>query len=316
MNAYRYFLSTLLCLLLPLGFAQAKEQPSTQTPHALLWRIEHPGLAPSWLFGTIHINPNHDNTLPDAVNTALGQSRMVLTEIKLTPFTMAATATAMLNHTPGQTKAMLGAADYEQLQKILLQRHGMNESAVDKLTPWALWMVLIYPPEQKGQVAIDQLIAQRANTLNKQYGGLETVEEQLALFRDIDSARMARILRQTMKHLDEADQQRNKLLALYQSEDLDALLQLSQKDEPPLEQIDLAWSKQWLKQLIDKRNLRMMQRMQPRLNKGGVFVAVGAAHLAGKHGLIALLQKQGYRLIPIPVNTPTDCKASPAKQAL
>jgi uncharacterized protein YbaP (TraB family) len=30
-----------------------------------------------------------------------------------------------------------------------------------------------------------------------------------------------------------------------------------------------------------------------------VFAAVGAAHLAGKYGVLALLKRQGYRVTPV-----------------
>ena len=34
--------------------------------------------------------------------------------------------------------------------------------------------------------------------------------------------------------------------------------------------------------------------MQPRLEEGNAFIAVGALHLPGKDGLINLLREQGY----------------------
>ena len=44
------------------------------------------------------------------------------------------------------------------------------------------------------------------------------------------------------------------------------------------------------------RNSRMVERMRPMLDKGGAFIAIGALHLAGEEGVLALLEKQGYRL--------------------
>ena len=34
--------------------------------------------------------------------------------------------------------------------------------------------------------------------------------------------------------------------------------------------------------------------MQPYLNAGGAFVAIGALHLPGEDGVLNLLQRQGY----------------------
>jgi uncharacterized protein YbaP (TraB family) len=51
-----------------------------------------------------------------------------------------------------------------------------------------------------------------------------------------------------------------------------------------------------LKALIDDRNARMAQRLRPWLRHGGAFIAVGALHLPGEHGLLAVLSAQGLRL--------------------
>jgi hypothetical protein len=40
----------------------------------------------------------------------------------------------------------------------------------------------------------------------------------------------------------------------------------------------------------------MLQRMQPRLEEGQAFIAVGALHLPGNKGLIQLLRQQGYNV--------------------
>jgi hypothetical protein len=53
-------------------------------------------------------------------------------------------------------------------------------------------------------------------------------------------------------------------------------------------------AKRLMDSLLDKRNHKMLQRMQPRLKEGRAFIAVGALHLAGQRGLLNLLSEQGY----------------------
>ena len=48
--------------------------------------------------------------------------------------------------------------------------------------------------------------------------------------------------------------------------------------------------------MINARNRLMARRMIARLKAGGAFVAVGAAHLPGKRGILSLLVRQGYRI--------------------
>jgi uncharacterized protein YbaP (TraB family) len=40
----------------------------------------------------------------------------------------------------------------------------------------------------------------------------------------------------------------------------------------------------------------MRDRALPLLKRGGAFIAVGAAHLPGKEGLLSLFEKDGYEV--------------------
>ena len=51
--------------------------------------------------------------------------------------------------------------------------------------------------------------------------------------------------------------------------------------------------------LIDERNVTMRDRALPLLAKGGAFIAVGALHLPGDKGLVALLREAGYTVTAV-----------------
>jgi hypothetical protein len=48
--------------------------------------------------------------------------------------------------------------------------------------------------------------------------------------------------------------------------------------------------------LLYRRNLRMAERLSPHLAAGGAFVAIGALHLPGDRGVLALLERAGHRI--------------------
>ena len=58
--------------------------------------------------------------------------------------------------------------------------------------------------------------------------------------------------------------------------------------------------------LLDFRNHRFLDRLQGALTEGGVFVAIGAGHIPGDAGLIALLREADYEVtrIPLPGEAP------------
>ena len=51
--------------------------------------------------------------------------------------------------------------------------------------------------------------------------------------------------------------------------------------------------------MVDDRNLAWMPTLEHYFSEGNAVVLVGAGHLPGSHGLVALLQKVGYRVTPV-----------------
>lgn len=53
--------------------------------------------------------------------------------------------------------------------------------------------------------------------------------------------------------------------------------------------------------LVSERNIAWMPRLIAELNAGNAVIAVGAAHLPGKDGIVTLLTNAGYKVLPIMV---------------
>ncbi|MFM7106647.1 MAG: TraB/GumN family protein, partial [Flavobacteriales bacterium] len=52
-------------------------------------------------------------------------------------------------------------------------------------------------------------------------------------------------------------------------------------------------------QLLPLRNIRFINRLDDLLKMSPVFCAVGALHLPGENGMIALLKARGYDVAPV-----------------
>ena len=70
---------------------------------AILWKIEAKGLAPSWLFGTIHLSDDRVTKLSPAIKSALAGIKTLALEVEdLSPETMMAAVGARLRTRGGR----------------------------------------------------------------------------------------------------------------------------------------------------------------------------------------------------------------------
>ena len=51
-----------------------------------------------------------------------------------------------------------------------------------------------------------------------------------------------------------------------------------------------------IKKILVDRNYTMTERMQPMLESGNAFIAIGAMHLPGEEGVLSLLAKNDYEI--------------------
>ena len=59
------------------------------------------------------------------------------------------------------------------------------------------------------------------------------------------------------------------------------------------------YGKEFEEEFLTKRNVRMVERLIPLVKKEPTFIAVGALHLPGEDGILALLEKEGYTIKPV-----------------
>jgi len=148
-------------------------------------------------------------------------------------------------------------------------------------------------PRQVSGLPLDLYLQQYAAGLGKPLHGLESIEEQVALFEELSNTEQLQLLRSTLQQLPEMPALIEALTVAYLDRDLAAMQALT---DAQLAIGDVQFNRRFIKRLIDDRNVKMLQRMQARRREGGAFIAVGAMHLPGKRGLLNLLRGQGYEL--------------------
>ena len=261
----------------------------TDISHGLLWEISKPGQQPSWLFGTIHSEDPDVMKLPAPVSRAFDVSNSVVLEILMDADAMKYSSTAMLM-LDGRTLAdIIGTPLYTKVAAVIATR-GIPELVLNRMKPWAAAVTLSTPALETGEV-LDRVLYQSAVKQGKAVYGLETMQEQLDLFDSMPEADQVVLLKDAVDNLEVLDAMQAELLAAYKQRDLGRLLAIN---EASMQTGDQRLASDFQRRLIDDRNQHMAERMQPYLQQGKAFVAVGALHLPGKTGLLERLQQQGY----------------------
>jgi uncharacterized protein YbaP (TraB family) len=277
-----------------------------QNGDAVLWRIDKDGLAPSYLFGTVHVLDPTLQDLSPAVRSAIDQSKTVAVE-------SIETSRSTLVAAMGNTTALMVSPDRE-LQRVLdedemavvekaFRDAGYPEELAVALKPWAVTMFLADSQCQKTRLAlglkpIDMIVAERARSEGKSVVGLETLAEQYRSLASISDVAQVAWLKASIDLHDRVDDISETLSELYRFRRLNAVWPITRELAPDAG-LDDSILKTLQDELISKRNARMLARATPLLDKGGVFIAVGALHQSGPNGLVALLRKDGFSVTAI-----------------
>jgi len=283
------FLFNLLGLVL---LFQIANSGATQT--GVLWQVSKPGLTPSYLFGTIHSDDPRVMKLPLLVQQHFTHADSVSIEMDLEAGKMLDLLFGMYLPLDKTLDRLLPPTDYQSLVSEL-KKQGVPEEVTKRLKPLAV-LVLISDPGPKGKVFLDLMLYQQAKAAKQPVYGLETVDEQLAIFDLLSIPEQVILLRESLPHIGEAQKLLGELHDLYLARDLTGLLEINEQQIQKISPKYQGLMRKFMVGIVDERNVRMVDRMQPRLLEGNAFIAMGALHLPGKMGILKLLEEQGYQV--------------------
>jgi len=258
---------------------------------ALLWRITGKGSNPSYLYGTMHIVCAEDMSIGDSLKSAMDRSGRLYLELDMDdPMMMMKTAQlSMLKE--GSIKELAGQERFERIEKFMKDSIGLPSTLFNRMKPFAL-MSLMYTkiPACGRTESYEQRLMDMAKKDKKEVVGLETVEEQFALFDRIPDTAEVRMVMDMIDDFDAQRRQFSDMTQLYLKKDLNGLGAMIQSspDMAGMEDV-LLWD----------RNRKWIPTMEKAMSSGPVLFAVGAGHLPGEEGVIRLLRKAGYRVEPV-----------------
>jgi uncharacterized protein len=268
----------------------------------IFWKIEKPGVATSWLLGTMHVTDPRVLKMPQGADAALKdaktiivESAEVLDEQKAMGSVLAKPELTMF--TDGTSIEKLLDKDDLALLEDGLKKRGIPLSAVSRMKPWMLMAFVSLPAcemarKAKAEAFLDKRIAMDAAAAGKSVKGLETYAEQLGAMASIPTDIHLKSLVETIKLGSKMDDVFETMTDLYLSGDMGLTIPLLKQIAP--DGSDDAGYAEFEELIVTKRNHLMAERAAPILSEGDVFMAVGALHLPGEEGLVELLRKQGF----------------------
>jgi uncharacterized protein YbaP (TraB family) len=257
---------------------------------SFLWQVVSPEGKVNHLFGTIHLDAAQVAQPSPLLVALLRDSRALWLEVALDASSVNALP-ALMTLPPGEElESLIGRELFAHATR-LLDAYGIDPAAANRLEPWAVYTTLNLPADMRGMpldMALDRLARKHAKPVH----GLETFAEQTAIFSAISRPDLLDLLEHTLCHHDRLQAETREVVTLYRAGDLKALLAVSTHEAGEAET-------RLNQRLVAARNRTMAQRLLGPLRQGGQLVAIGALHLPGEDGVLALLAREGFVLRPM-----------------
>lgn len=285
----RLFFSVISCLFLQLTV-------SAQQPKTLLWQISGKGMeSPSYVFGTMHLLCSAETMMSDSLLAALSRAKQVYFEIDMdNPGEMLGIFKFIRMKDNKKIADLLSEEEYRRVQDYFsTNKTVLPLSMMERFKPYFVAAML---SESKMPCAtktgMEELLLQQAKKEGKPISGLESIAFQASVFDSIPYAEQAKELLKTIDEAASTDSFAIRMADIYLSQDLDQIEKLTLEEEGGLSS--------YLELFLYGRNANWIPAMEEAMKKQPALFAVGAAHLPGEKGVLNLLKKAGYQVVPVP----------------
>lgn len=263
---------------------------------ALFWSLSKDGKPAGYLLGTIHSEDPRVLDFSESFIEQLTSNHFFAMEMVPDLPTLALLTEYMHYQDGTRLIDVIGPVRFAKLNEVLSD-YQMPQGWVAGMKVWAAMMTLSVPPPKSG-FFMDLSLSLRAAGAGLKVLGLETLEQQLSFLEDMPLEQQLQLLDQALLEYEKVGEIHEQMVDSYMGGDLTALESLA---EEQMTELAPETRDYFMQQGIDARNLRMMESLLPHLDRGTVFVAVGALHLPGETGLVKLLRKNGFEVEPLPL---------------
>jgi len=262
---------------------------------SFLWKVQS-GNNVMYLAGSVHALTADAYPLNPAYQRAFDASGTLVEEIDLAEADPLAGGLGLLAkgmYQDGRTFSSVVSKETTTLVERKLQNTPLAIDLIQPMKPWMVMLMLEALGSQAAgldpQLGLDKHFYDLARSGGKAVVGLETAESQVDRFDKMPDRLQEQMLRSELAEMETEQSGLRALLTAWQTGDagaIEKMLLSSFTDNPAA-----------YNSLITERNRNWMPQLDACLRRSSpCFVIVGAAHLVGPQGLLAMLQQRGYRL--------------------
>ena len=283
------FYTALSLLLIYLGVASGANAESS------VWKVQHEAHT-LYLGGTVHLLRANDFPLPTESDLAYQDSSELVFETDLesmNDFAVQARLMQQLSYGDGRSlKTVLSEEAYSALE-MYTASIGLPLPMLEKFKPGMIISTLQVLEFQKigfTPMGVDANFNALAAKDAKAVGQLESIDEQIGFLATMGEGNESEFILLSLQDLAETASTMDDMIAAWRTGNNDLLSELFVKEM--LEEAPEVYDS-----LLKQRNLNWLPQIETMLSDAKTeFVLVGAAHLVGTDGLLALLEAKGYRV--------------------
>ena len=260
---------------------------------AMFWKVTSP-TSVTWLLGSVHLGSEDMYPLAGEIEDAFESSAVLLVEADVRKIDMAKMQAVVL------AKGVYPAGDSlwrhitpgtrTKLEQFC-EKYEFPCEGLSQFKPWVVSLTISTVPMAKAgmkpQLGIDMYFLEKA--AKKRVVEIESADQQVELISGFSDDDQEKLLAASAEEGVDLQDKVKRLREVWSSGDADRLEAITRESTKTPERITRA--------ILQDRNPHMADAAEQFLKgKETAFLVVGAAHMVGKEGIVALLQKRGYKV--------------------
>ncbi len=259
-----------------------------EQPKSLLWRVQGGGMKhSSYLYGTMHSRDARVYEFADSVLPALERCSVFAVEQRID--TLVGQMVREMYDTSGgiRLRDVVQGKKLDSLSQFFAEKLGVPARMVPTLRVGLLMQLIEkedVPKARRRPTFLDAWLLGLARSFHKDLRAMEPYDGMTQLLDKIGVSMVQKLVEGDTTSTSESASAMERMLRAYRNQEVDSLYALMTTDQDA----------ELMASVLESRNNVMVQSFDSLHRKASLFAAVGAGHLGGTRGLVALLREKGY----------------------